>query len=108
MPLETPQFDLPFRLDPLGAGPLEVEQDSGEEIGDSVEVLLRTPLGWYDDLPDYGVDLPLFEEGVPPDMGEIQTAITAWEERADALIDAQPDLLDAFVARVTVKVSTRD
>jgi phage baseplate assembly protein W len=92
--LDTPQFDLPSR----------------EEIGDSVEVLLRTPLGFYEDQPDYGVEFPLFEEegsdGTVP-MDEVQTAITTWEDRADPLIDAEPDLLDVFVNRVTINTRAR-
>lgn len=104
---DTPQFDLPFRLGDDGA-PVEIEQDSVEEIGDCVEVLLRTPLGFYDDQPDFGVELPLFEEsGGAVNMDEVQTAIAAWEERADVLIDSRPDLLDLFVSRVTINVRAR-
>jgi phage baseplate assembly protein W len=105
--LDTPQFDLPFRLGPDGS-PVEIEQDTVEEVGDCVEVLLRTPLGFYADQPDFGVDLPLFEESSGAvNMDEVQTAISAWEERADALIDSQPDLLDVFVSRVTINVRAR-
>lgn len=107
MPDDTPQFGLPFRLGPDGA-PIEVSQDSSQEIGDCVEVLLRTPLGFYADQPDYGVEFPLFEEGTGAvDMNEVQTAISTWEERADELIDARPDLLDAFVSRVTINSRSR-
>jgi phage baseplate assembly protein W len=105
--LDTPQFDLPFRLGADG-NPVEVEADSGAEIGDCVEVLLRTPLGFHDDLPDYGVDMPLFEESSGAvNMDEVQTAISTWEERADVLIDSEPDLLDVFVSRVTINVRAR-
>jgi hypothetical protein len=105
--VDTPQFDLPFRLGEDGA-PVEISQDTAEEIGDCVEVLLRTSLGFYDDQPDFGVDLPLFEEsGGAVDMNEVQTAISTWEERADPFIDSQPDLLDVFVSRATINVRAR-
>lgn len=102
--LDTPQFDLPFRLTDDGAA--EVEQDSSEEVTDCVETLLRTRLGSVEENPDYGISDPTFEEG-GVDLDEIQTAIGQWEPRADTMLEENPDLLDRFVSRVTLKTRVR-
>lgn len=106
METDTPQFDLPFRLGP-GDEPLVVAQDGIEEVADCVETLLRTELGSIEENPDYGITDPTFTEGMV-DLNEIQTAISQWEgDRADTLIDQEPDLLDAFVTRVNLDLKVR-
>lgn len=105
--METPQFDLPFRLASDGAALVETEQDELDEVAQSVETLLRTPLGFVEENPDYGVSDQTFTEG-DVDLDEIQTAISQWEgDRADALLDQEPDLLDQFVRRVRINVNVR-
>lgn len=101
----TPQFALPFRLGDDDQ-PLEVEQDSAEEVASCVETLMRTPIGFLEEEPDYGIIDPTFEEGAV-DIVELQSAISQWEERADALIDEQPDFLDQLARRVTINVQVR-
>jgi len=96
---DTPQFDLPF----TGA---EVEQDSIEEVTQSVETLLRTPLGMYDENPDYGVVDPTFTEG-DVNLQDIQVAISTWEDRADVLLEQDTDALDSLVRRVRINESVR-
>lgn len=101
--IETPQFDLPFRLDADGKEVPVNEQDSVEDVGDCVEAILRTPLGFFEDDPDFGYEDPTFTEG-RPEMEEVQTAIMLNEERAEVLIEESPDLLNQFVSRVHVNV----
>jgi phage baseplate assembly protein W len=103
---DTPQFELPFRLDAGEKAVLEVEQDSIDEIAGSVEALLRTPIGWYEDQPGYGVAEHTFDEG-DISFSEIQTAITIWEPRADVILDAEPDRLDAMVRNINLNVTGR-
>lgn len=104
---ETPQFDLPFMIDPLTGQPAEVEQDGLEDIADSVETLLRTRLGFLEENPDYGIADPTFEEG-EPDLEDIQAAIGAWEDRADDLIETNPEMLDRLVQNVYLSVRGRN
>jgi phage baseplate assembly protein W len=104
---DTPHFAIPFRRTPDGKSVVVTEQDSIDEVGDCVFALLTTPLGARLDLPEFGVLDQTFQEG-GVDLNEIQSAIAQWEERADVLIDQQPDLLDKWVERVTVTVSGRD
>lgn len=103
---DTPQFDIPFRLDSFTGQPAELEQDEIEEVTDSVETLLRTQLGSLEENPDYGVFDPTFEEG-EPDMEDIQSAIGQWEDRADDLIEQKPDYLDHLIQNVYMTVSGR-
>jgi phage baseplate assembly protein W len=98
---DNPHIKLPFQL--AGRAVAVVEQDSPDEIAQNVEVILRYPLGSRPELPDFGVRDLTFSEG-QPDLNEIQTAITLWEPRADALIESEPDFLDDLVAHVHVEL----
>lgn len=104
--IDTPQFDLPFRLDPTGRDVMTVEQDTLDDVTNSVETLLRTQLGFLEEQPDYGVPEGLFDEG-ELDTSEIATAITQWEERADVIIENNPDLEDHFVRRIGLNIRAR-
>lgn len=104
--IDTPQFDLPFRLDGDGVQPVEVEQDSNEEVWDSTETLLRTELGTIEENQDYGIVDPSFEE-MPLDLNDAQAAISEWEPRFDVVLEEQPDALDALVSNIKVKGSAR-
>lgn len=102
--IETPQFDLPFRLD--GRAVRVVEQDSLDDVANSVETLMRTPLGSLDENPDYGVVDGTFDEG-RVDLNEIQTAISQWEPRADTLMEDNSDYEDMFLRKIATNVGVR-
>lgn len=104
--LETPQFDLPFRLDPTGSDVVMIEQDSVDDVANSVETLLRTPLGWFEENPDYGVIEGTFDEG-RVDLNELQTAISQWEPRADVSMEDKLDTEDALMDRISAYVGVR-
>lgn len=104
--LETPQFDLPFRLDSTGRDVVMVEQDSINDVANSVETLLRTPLGWFEENPDYGVIDGTFDEG-RVDLGELQTAISQWEPRADVAIEDNSGGEDFLMDRISAYVAVR-
>lgn len=104
---ETPAFAMPFRLNPAGTEPVVVAEDSEEEVRSCVEVLIRTPLGFFEEAPELGAQPEPFEEG-GPDMDEIQSAVAQWEgERADALIEAKPSFLDDLVYNINVEARVR-
>lgn len=103
--ISTPQFDVPFRLGPDGQ-PVYVEQDSLNGVASSVETLLRTPLGLLEEEPDYGIMDPIFEEG-PVDVDELQAAISQWEDRVDASLEEDPELINTLVRRVGLNVQAR-
>lgn len=98
---------MPFRLNGAGTEPVLVEQDSEDDIRSRVEVLIRTPLGFFDEAPELGAQPGLFEEG-GPDMDEILSSISQWEPDADALIEEQSDFLDALVSNIKIEARVND
>lgn len=101
---DAPQFDLPFRLGSDGQ-PVETPQDELQDVTNCVQVLIRTPLGFFPEQPDYGTVEGTFEEEV--NLDDLQAAISQWEERADDMIEEDPDMLDYFVRNVNIKTSAR-
>lgn len=61
-----------------------VEQDSPEEVEACVLGILRTPLGWRTDLPEFGCPDPAHEQG-GPSLVEIERSVALWEDRIDVL-----------------------
>lgn len=101
---DVPHFSLPFRF----AHPQAAvsEQDSLDEIADCVYVVLVCPTGFRVELPAFGLPDPAFSMPAP-DLDEIRDVIETWEERAGVLLDQQPDVLDALIARIGVNVQVR-
>lgn len=101
MPI-LPHFDLPFRMEPDATGrprAVVVEQDSEREITNCVEAILRTPAGWRDDLPEFGVTDPEFATTSPVDG--FSAAVEQFEPRAAVAFTDTVDTVDAAVRRIT-------
>lgn len=98
------QYDYPFRIE--GATVRTVEQDSLDEIVASVKLLLRTPVGWRAEAPDYGSPDPFGDE-LPDIAPALRTAILQWEPRAIALLQTNPDQFDELVATVVMELRAR-
>lgn len=91
--LKTPKFKFPFLSFEV------LEQDSAAEISQSVEVLLRTPVGSEIDEPEYGVvDLAFRESNPDIEDGDITEAIAEWEPRAQYVIGE--DDIDEITKRI--------
>jgi phage baseplate assembly protein W len=106
--IDTPQFDLPFRFEAKDDGTVQaavVEQDSTQDVLNCVEAVLRTPLGYREELPDFGVEDPTFRQ-MPVDPSRIAQAIERWEPRANITVDSYPDSLDEALAHVRVQVES--
>jgi hypothetical protein len=65
----------------------------------------RTPLGFREDLPDYGVADIIFGDGAL-DTEQIHTAISMWEERADVILTESNITVDQLVRYVSVMVNS--
>lgn len=102
----NPHLSFPFQLSETGTQARYVEQDSDDEIIDCVEVLLRTPLGWRIDLPEYGVRPQEFTEG-GANREELIAAIAEWEERALVVIERE-EVVDPMLDRLSVAIKGRD
>jgi phage baseplate assembly protein W len=83
MPL-TPHFAVPFTVS--GGAPLEVEQDTAQEISQCVEVVLQTIEGTWIDEPEFGIPDETFTQLAPnPDAALYLSAIDRWEPRSSAI-----------------------
>lgn len=100
----TPRLAFPPRM--AGRGMATVEQDSEEEINQSAKLTLRYARGDRTKLPGFGLpDQALRENGA--DLSEIRATITEWDERADAEVFTDDDLLDA-IQEIRVEVDSSD
>lgn len=99
---DLPHFALPFRF--VGGAAAVLEQDTADEILACVEAVIRCPLGYRDELPEFGVRDMTFEQG-GPDMLAIEAALSDWEPRAQVALAERRDRYDELVSTVTVRVS---
>jgi phage baseplate assembly protein W len=99
---DIPHFDHPFRFGPSLA--VVVEQDSPEDIINCVAAILRTELGERVDLPEFGINSPVFETQ-PIDIAPIIELIVEQEPRAVAVIDQEQDVIDQLIVNLLVNVT---
>jgi hypothetical protein len=99
---DYPHFSLPFRF-AQGAGELVIpatEQDSAEELGDCVELTLRTEQGQRRTLPGFGrpqtlafmTDRELARAVVQQTIDDAEPRVRPYVQRAD-LLPRDPGLL---------------
>jgi phage baseplate assembly protein W len=99
-----PKISFPFRLHPNLESAVYVEQDSDDEILDSVEIILSTEQGRIEEVPTFGIpDLTFVQGGVNPRV--LQEAISRWEPRARDRI--RPETIEDLVQHVTIEVVER-
>lgn len=101
----VPQLDFPLYIGPDGTFG-EVEQDSLDDVCNSVIILVSTRVGEREDLPTYGIPDPTFSQGV--DTSVIVDAIAEWEPRATVNITSQIDSMDEFIAHIETIVEVND
>lgn len=101
MAVLVPHFDLPFRLS--GTSFAVAEQDSEIDISNCVETIIRTPYGFRDDNPDFGLDDHTFEN-IPLAKEIIISQIQNQEPRSTILITENPDLVDTMVDHLSIEV----
>ena len=87
--MAIPHLSLPLRL--VDGQFATVEQDTVEDILQCVRVVLTTPEGFREELPDFGLPDQTFLQG-GADTAVIEETIAEWEPRADAQVYAFEDL----------------
>lgn len=102
MAVDIPHFSLPFRFE--GTTVAMNEQDTIDEVADCVEAVLRCPIDFRVELPEFGSDPTLFEQAPIP-LENVRQAVLLWEPRADADFDEQGDPFDEGVRRVRVSLT---
>jgi phage baseplate assembly protein W len=98
-----PHFAIPFRVTASGSAAV-VDQDSFEEIGQCVAVLMSTTAGERIELPDYGIPNPVFQVESDVDTAELATAVQKWEPRATALVHST--VIDETLRHLLVELET--
>lgn len=95
---DLPHFPWPYRLG------VTVEQDSGDELLAAAATITCTPRGHRDDLPDFGITQPVFEQGTV-DLERLAGEITSSDPRLSVDADELLDLAAATVRTIRVSVT---
>ena len=96
----TPQWDLPFTF--TGDSVREIEQGSDEDIQNCIWVILSYEPGQLICNPDFGVLESVFRKS-GTNLDVIRQAITRWEDRADELIDRDPNWYKTMIDTITIR-----
>lgn len=92
--ITTPHFAFPFRFAGPNNAAVVNEQDTIDDIIDSVKVLLAYPIGSRADDPDFGIPDILFKQKAPEAVMALHDAILRHEPRADLVITEESTLDD--------------
>lgn len=97
----TPHFSTPFKM--AGATPQYVEQGSLDELVQNAIVILRTPYGSKEDMPDFGLVPQEFEDLSSVTVHDIEAALLRDEPRARSLTTEQ---MNGLVREVQVQIQS--
>ena len=99
---DVPHLDLPFRWASNGHAAV-VEQDSVDDVAACVEAVVRTRPGQRDEHPNFGSPELVFSQ-LPINRDAYAAQIAQWEPRVNLLVEEDPDLLDATLTRLRLRV----
>jgi hypothetical protein len=94
----VPHLSMPFSWAP-GGHAAENEQDTQSDVAACIAALFLCPLGWRAEIVEYGTPEQVFLLDLQ--RGELASAITRWEPRADYLL-AEDTSADLLTKRVNV------
>lgn len=101
--VDVPHFSFPFQRG--AAGQVEtVEQDTIEHVMACENVIVRCPLGFRQDRPEFGWPFPEFQS-TPLDLTELEAALRRFEPRGTVAASEYADAADAAVRHVPIEVS---
>jgi hypothetical protein len=96
MKLDSPHPAIPFTFGKY------VEQDSRDEIVQSMWTILSYELGERTDEPSFGIsDQALRMNGA--DIEEMRRALLRWEPRARPILEREPGLINDLIDRIDVR-----
>lgn len=101
MTVSVPHFAFPLTFS--GSTFAKVDQDSDDDLNQSVAVLILTPIGTREELPQYGVP-DMLSAQQPISTAPIVAALSRWEPRASVLLSSTPDALDQKIADLLAQV----
>ncbi len=108
---DVPHFAYPFRFAQPGSGQAGLtpqiavqEQDSVDEIATCVNSILLCPVGFRDELVEFGIVDPTFSVRV--DLDALADAIELWEPRARAVL-SEVNTVDELLTQIQTLVTVR-
>lgn len=106
MHVETPHFAHPFRFEAVpghGVSAVVTEQHSEPEIEDCVLRVVSYARGFRDDLPEFGISDPTFQQQ-PISVERVASEIAEWETRAEVDVLAEINSFDELIANLRIGV----
>ena len=103
---DRPHFAYPFTRGADGKIGV-VEQDTLEHIDACANVIIRCPVGFRLERPEFGWPFPEFQT-VPIDLGPLEGALTRFEPRATPTINQYADAAEAAAQHITIDERVED
>jgi phage baseplate assembly protein W len=105
--VELPHFQLPFRFEPINGVPEAAvyEQDTVDEITGCVEGIIRCPVGFRDELPDFGTPGDVLFSEAPLDLEAAKGAVSRWEPRAGVDYEESGSLFDEAIRNIGIRIT---
>jgi phage baseplate assembly protein W len=103
---ERPHFSYPFQRGQDGKVGV-VEQDTAEHIMACEQVIIRCPLGFRQERPEFGWAFPEFHS-VPLNLGPLEVALRRFEPRSRVRASEYASAADAAIREVQVEVEVQD
>jgi phage baseplate assembly protein W len=103
---DNPHFDFPMRL--AGKSIATVEQDSYTDVVNCIHAIVRTPSGYRDEAPEFGVPdvtFAMVPAGIDNHLPVIEEAIASQEPRASVVITESMSLSDVMSVVLNIDVS---
>jgi phage baseplate assembly protein W len=97
--VDRPHFSYPFRLD--GDKVAVVEQDTVEHVHSCENVIVRCPLGFRDERPEFGWPFPEFAN-IPIKVSGLEEALRTFEPRGRARAEEYADAAENAVRHISV------
>lgn len=105
MPTDNPHFDFPMRL--AGKTIAVVEQDSYTDVFNCIHCIVRTPQGYRDEAPDFGIpDLTfsVIPSGIENRLPAIEENIQNQEPRSSIVVTESMSLADVMSVVLSIDV----
>lgn len=94
---ERPHFAFPFARGNV------VEQDTPDHVNSCENVIVRCPVGFREERPDFGIPWPEFATA-PLDPADITHALRRLEPRGTATGEEYADVVDASIRHLSITV----
>ncbi len=101
---DAPHFAFPFQRGATGSVSV-VEQDTPEHVMACENVIVRCPLGFRQERPEFGWPFPEFRN-VPLNLDPLREALTLFEPRGEVSVYEYADAADAATRYIPIEVTT--